>query len=105
MIRVVPVVVLLVFLVSRARGAQGRMPGLPGRERRTNATFTRRATRAERAGDRPRSWHWRPGWQRGLIRLAVILPPAMLAWGLLAHRAGTLWALAIPAAIGIRYAG
>ena len=70
---------------------------------RTNATFTRGATKVLHPTGRAHGWHWRPGWQRGLIRLTAVLVPAMLAWGLLTHRTGTVWVLAIPAAVTIRY--
>ena len=110
MILLLPVVLLPVLLFTRRgrrllKHARKFLAGHPlDGQYRTNATFTRGATRVLHPTGRAHGWHWRPGWQRGAIRLAAVLLAVTLAWGTFFHPAGTVWALAVPAAAGIRYA-
>jgi hypothetical protein len=104
-----PVLLLPVLLLSR-RGrkvlkfTRTFLAGHPvDGQLRTNATFTRGATRVLHPTGRAHGWWWLAGWQRGAVKLTVILAVVTLAWGVLFHRTGTAWALAIPAAAGIRY--
>ena len=53
---------------------------------RTNATFTRGATKVLDPRGRAHPWHWRPGWQRGAVRLGAILLAAGVTWGALPSR-------------------
>jgi hypothetical protein len=54
---------------------------------------------------RAHPWHWRPGWQRGAVRLGAILLAAAVTWGALFHPGGTIGILAIVTAAGVRYTG
>lgn len=72
---------------------------------RTNATFTRGATKVLDPRGRAHPWHWRPGWQRGAVRLGAILLAAGVTWGALFHPGGTIGILAIVTAAGVRYTG
>ena len=48
---------------------------------RTNATFFRPATRQRNAIDqRPVRWHWLPGYQRLLWKVAMVFGPGIIAW-------------------------
>jgi len=66
---------------------------------RTNATFFRPPTQPLHPKAHASAWHWRPGWHRSAVRVAVLALAAVLSYGLLAARATTLAAAAACAAI------
>jgi hypothetical protein len=92
------------FLILAYRFCAGE--ALSGRHH-TDATFFRWPTKVKHPRGRvvPHWWHWRPGWHRGLMRLAALGVSVALIAGLVRAPSATLIALAAVPAAAAAWAG